>query len=280
MKGTPRKSRTLVRIPVEFQGISDDGHIKGKGHTLDLNVNGCRIESPTVVPRGCYLRLRLTIPNSPKLVVIGMARVRWVQAKSFGVEFIQRAAEDLPFITQITSETGEPGPQHSVLHSIKKHAGKGPCTVLVVEDDPDILHLCATTLEDAGFKVLKASGSVEGLQMVTAYLGPIQLMLVDLVLRPPVFQLQDGNDRHPRVHGHEFVSHALKRRKKCHLVFMSGHDEAALRALGIEIGGFLCLQKPFSREDLLVAIERALVSQPVTAEDLPQKMFKKAANDR
>jgi len=61
---------------------------------------------------------------------------------------------------------------------------------------------------------------------------------------------------------------------------MSGHDEAALRALGIEIGGFLCLQKPFSREDLLVAIERALVSQPVTAEDLPQKMFKKAANDR
>jgi hypothetical protein len=80
MSRPPRKSRTLVRIPVEFQGISDEQTIRGNGHTLDLNINGCRIESPTAVPRGGYLSLRLTIPKAPKPVVIGMARVRWVQA--------------------------------------------------------------------------------------------------------------------------------------------------------------------------------------------------------
>ncbi len=278
MKGTPRKSRALVRIPVEFQGLSEDAHIKGKGHTLDLNVNGCRIESHHLVPRGSYLRLRLTLPNSAKLVTIGMARVRWVQAKSFGVEFIQRSADDVPLITQVTAETGDH--QDSAVHAIKKRIGKGPCTVLIVEDDPDILHLCANTLEDVGFKVLKASGSVEGLQIATAHPAPIHLMLVDLILRPSVFQVQDGKDRHPRVHGHDFVHYALKRRRECRVVYMSGHEDSALKALGIEIGGALCLQKPFSREDLLLGIDRVLASPPMTSEHLPRRFAKKAANDR
>ncbi len=278
MKGTPRKSRALVRIPVEFQGLTEDAHIKGKGHTLDLNVNGCRIESHSLVPRGSYLRLRLALPNSANLVTIGMARVRWVQAKSFGVEFIQRSAEDLPLITQVTAETGHH--QESVAHAIRKRIGKGSCTVLIVEDDPDILHLCAQTLEDVGFKVLKASGSVEGLQINSAHPAPIHLMLVDLILRPSVFQLQDGKDRHPRVHGHEFVRFALKRRSECRVVYMSGHEDAALKALGIEIGGALCLQKPFSREDLLVAIDRVLASPPLSSENLSGKSSKLVANDR
>lgn len=263
---------------MEFHGLSDDAHIKGKGHTLDLNVNGCRIESHSLVPRGSYLRLRLTLPNSAKLVTIGMARVRWVQAKCFGVEFIQRSAEDLPLITQVTAETGHH--QDSVAHAIRKRIGKAPCTVLVVEDDPDILHVCAKTLEDVGFKVLKASGSVEGLQITSAHPSPIHLMLVDLILRPSVLQLQDGKDRHPRVHGHDFVHYALKRLKDCRVVYMSGHEETALKALGIEIGGALCLQKPFSREDLLVAIDRVLASPPLTPEELSPKYPKQAANDR
>jgi CheY-like chemotaxis protein len=263
---------------VEFQGLSEDAPVKGKGHTLDLNINGCRIESHSLVPRGSYLRLQLTLPNSAKLVTIGMARVRWVQAKSFGVEFIQRAAEDLPLITQVTAETGHH--QDSVAQAIRKRIGKGPCSVLIVEDDPDILHLCAKTLEDVGFKVLKASGSVEGLQITSAHPAPIHLMLVDLILRPSVFQLQDGKDRHPRVHGHDFVHYALKQRKECRVVYMSGHEETALKALGIEIGGALCLQKPFSREDLLVAIEQVLASPPLTPANFSGKSSNLAANDR
>ncbi len=278
MKGTPRKARTLVRIPVEFQGISEDVHIKGKGHTLDLNINGCRIESATAAPRGSYLRLRLTIPNAPKLITIGMARVRWVESKSFGVEFIQRSAEDIPLIAQVTAESDDR--QNGVLHSIQQRAAKGGRTVLVVEDDPDLLHLCSKTLEAVGFKVLKASGSVEALQLVTGYLAPIHLLLVDLILRPSTFQLQDGKDRHPRVHGHEFVERALRLRKQAHVVYMTGHDDQALTALGIKTGGTLCMQKPFSREDLLAAIERALAGPPMNAEDLPKKSLKKAANDR
>jgi len=278
MSRATRKSRTLVRMQVEFDGLSEDAHIKGKGRTLDLNVNGCRVESHTVVPRGSYLRLRLHIPGSARIVTINMARVRWVQGGSFGVEFIHRSAEDVPLIDQVTADTREH--RGSVVQSIQQRIGRGPCTVLVVEDDPDVLHLCTRTLEAVGFKVLKAPGSVEALQINAAHRGSIHVMLVDLILRPPVFQLQDGKDRHPRVHGHAFVERALHLRRHCHVVYMSGHDEQALTALGIRIGDALCLQKPFSREDLLVAIDRALASPPLTVEHLSKKPLKKAANNR
>jgi CheY-like chemotaxis protein len=257
MSRAPRKSRTLVRIPVEFQGIADEQAIRGKGHTLDLNVNGCRVESATAVPRGGYLCLRLAIPKAPKPVVIGMARVRWVQAGAFGVEFIQRSADDLPYINLVTIEADE---RKESVARIAHQSGKAPCTVLIVEDDPDVLHLCAHTLEQVGCKVLKASGSSEALEVCTAYLGPIHLLLIDLILRPPVFQLQTGRERYPRVHGHELVDHILRVRKKCHTLFMSGHDDRALQTLGIEVGGMLCLQKPFSREDLLTAVNQAMAA--------------------
>ena len=264
MSRAPRKSRTLIRIPVEFFGLSGDQPTKGQGHTLDLNVNGCRIESQTAVPRGGYLRLRLIIPKAPSPVVIGMARVRWVQAGAFGVEFIQRSAEDLPYLSQVTIED-----RRDSVAAIRP-SGKGPCTVLIVEDDPDILYLCARTLEEVGCKVLKASGSSEALQACSAFLGPIHLLLIDLILRPPVFQLQTGKERYPRVHGHELVDHVLRIRKKCHAIFMSGHDDQALKSLGVEVGGALCLQKPFSREDLLAAVTQAMAAAPLVWQSAPE----------
>ncbi|HEY6085690.1 MAG TPA: PilZ domain-containing protein [Nitrospira sp.] len=279
MSGAPRRSRTLVRIPVEFQGISDDAAIKGKGHTLDLNINGCRIESHTPVPRGSYVRLRLAIPKAPQPIVIGMARVRWVQSGAFGVEFIQRSAADVPYISQLTAENAES--KERVADVLQSKIRKAPCTVLIVEDDPDVLHLCARTLEEIGCKVLKASGSSEALQACSTYLAPIHLLLIDLILRPPVFQLQSGKEQYPRVHGRELIDHILRIRKKCHVVFMSGHDDSALRALGIEVGGSLCLQKPFSREDLLMAIEQALAAAPLVSESTPNpKPARKAGNAR
>jgi len=279
MSRAPRKSRTLIRIPVEFQGISEDAVIRGKGHTLDLNINGCRIESHTTVPRGGYVRLRLAIPKAPNPVIIGMARVRWVQSGAFGVEFIQRSAEDVPYISQVTSESGRQ--KQFFTQAIEHRPGKAPCTVLVVEDDADVLHLCARTLEDVGCKVLKASGSSEALQACAAYMGPIHLLLIDLILRPPVFQLLSGKEQFPRVHGRELIDHILRIRKKCHVVFMSGHDDSALKSLGIEVGGTLCLQKPFSREDLLMAINQAMAAPPMSWRDSRHdRPVRRAANSR
>src|SRR3954466_11163463 len=75
-------------------------------------------------------------------------------------------------------------------------------TILVVDDEPAILGLCAAVLEPAGFTVLKAEGSSEALKICTQHTGAIDLLLTDLVLPPPGFQLASASNQFPHVHGH------------------------------------------------------------------------------
>jgi CheY-like chemotaxis protein len=60
----------------------------------------------------------------------------------------------------------------------------GDVTVLVVDDDPDLLLLCATHLRLAGYAVLMASGSVEAQATCDIYPTRIDLILVDVLLYP------------------------------------------------------------------------------------------------
>jgi CheY-like chemotaxis protein len=190
-----------------------------------------------------------------------------------------RSAADLTFINGVTAEGDDQ--EQTVVQSIQHRTGKAPYTVLIIEDDPDLQYVCARTLEGIGCKVLKASGSSEALKVCSAYVGPIHLLLVDLILRPTVFQLQGDGTQHPRVHGTELVDHLLRIIKKSHVVFMTGHNDSALQAIGIDIRGGLCLHKPFSREDLLTAVDRAMAIPPlVWKEPHHEKPARKTGNAR
>ena len=51
---------------------------------------------------------------------------------------------------------------------------KGTQTILVVDDDPSILLLCSTKLQQAGFTVLQATGSSEALKACSDFPGQIE----------------------------------------------------------------------------------------------------------
>ena len=65
------------------------------------------------------------------------------------------------------------------------HDAATSATILIVDDEPAILDLCAAVLEPAGFAILKAEGSSEALKICAQHTGPIHLLLTDLVLPPP-----------------------------------------------------------------------------------------------
>jgi len=65
----------------------------GEGRLDNLSLGGAAIFSEAVVPRGEYLRLRLTFPGQAGMIDIELAPVRWVKDGSFGVEFIRIAPE-------------------------------------------------------------------------------------------------------------------------------------------------------------------------------------------
>ena len=62
-------------------------------------------------------------------------------------------------------------------------------TILIVDDDPSTLLICRRTLERNGFRVLQATGSSEALKIFVEKSGFIDLLLTDLLLPPPDFQI-------------------------------------------------------------------------------------------
>src|SRR3954462_11098408 len=84
-----------------------------------------------------------------------------------------------------------------------------PHSVLVVDDDPSIRLICARALGQAGYVVIEAAGSSEAMALYAATTEPIDVLLIDLFLPPPDFQLASAHEQYPRVNGHEFLGQVL-----------------------------------------------------------------------
>ena len=86
-------------------------------------------------------------------------------------------------------------------------------TILVVDDELPIIKLCKVLLEASGFTVLEADGSSEALKFCTQHRGTIDLLLADLVLPPPGFQLASTANQFPHLNGYDLaiaiVQHVL-----------------------------------------------------------------------
>lgn len=147
-------------------------------------------------------------------------------------------------------------------------------TVLVVDDELPIIKLCKALLEGSGFTVLEADGSSEALKICTQHQGPIDLLLTDLVLPPPGFQLVSISNQFPHVNGHELAVRATMIRSGLRIILMSGNPDKELASHGIKRGTLPFLAKPFER-DRLIALVRNVLAQPAPT----LAVEKRAAND-
>ena len=141
-------------------------------------------------------------------------------------------------------------------------------TILVVDDEPTITKLCKTMLQQAGFSVLDADGSSEALKICTQHEGPIDLLLTDLILPPPGFQLASSSNQFPHVHGHELAARALRMRKDLRVILMSGNIDQDLAGYGIRRGDLPFLPKPFDHQALLTLVRQTLHAPPPSVESL------------
>lgn len=149
-------------------------------------------------------------------------------------------------------------------------------TILVVDDEPSILKLCKTMLEGAGFSVLQADGSSDALRICAEHKGPIDLLLTDLILPPPGFQLAFGSNPFPHVNGLELAVRAATTRKGLHVILMSGNPDKDLVSHGIKRGMLPFLGKPFEQERLIHLVQDVL-AQPASLLEVSGRA--KAAND-
>jgi two-component system, OmpR family, response regulator len=114
--------------------------------------------------------------------------------------------------------------------------------LLVVEDDPDIAELLASTLSFAGFEVRTAGTASEALREVAAK-AP-DLIVLDIMLPD-----SDGFEVLRRIRGQGYELPVL---------FLSARDAVADRVAGLTLGGADYVVKPFSVDEVLARIRAIL----------------------
>ena len=116
--------------------------------------------------------------------------------------------------------------------------------MLVVEDEEAILRLCETVLARYGYRVLTASAADEALRLASAYPGPIDLLLSDVVL--------------PGLSGAELRRRLELERPTVRTLFMSGYTADVIGERGVLGPDTLLIEKPFTPTALALKVREAI----------------------
>ncbi len=121
---------------------------------------------------------------------------------------------------------------------------KGDETILVVEDEDIILSLTSKVLTHYGYRILTAADSDQALSRVKEHVGPIHLLLTDVVL--------------PGEGGKKIADAVVRFHPGLKVLYMSGYADEAIMHHG-EIGSDTpLLQKPFSPKLLVQKVRWVL----------------------
>lgn len=114
-------------------------------------------------------------------------------------------------------------------------------TILIADDDKDLVHLMASTLTKAGYQVLTCFDGEEALALIRERAAYIDLLILD-VLMPKL----DGVEVAQRVKEEEATS-------RIPILLCTGQGEETI-VKGLDVGGVDYITKPFSMRQLLVRV--------------------------
>jgi PAS domain S-box-containing protein len=121
---------------------------------------------------------------------------------------------------------------------------RGTETILVVEDDPDVLDFIGGTLHRCGYTVLEANSPDEAVALARAHGDRIRLLLTDVIL--------------PRISGIELADDLRCRQPGLKVVFMTGYADRAFGADQIVEPEIHLLQKPLDPQTIAVKLREVL----------------------
>ena len=120
--------------------------------------------------------------------------------------------------------------------------GRGQATVLVIDDDEDVRHFIAASLEEYGHDVIEAEDGVDGIERFGA--SRPDLVIIDYIM--------------PGLSGAEVAAHIVATRPEQPILFVSGYSETdEIRKVAPDAN---ILAKPFRAAALDEAVRAALAS--------------------
>jgi two-component system alkaline phosphatase synthesis response regulator PhoP len=114
-------------------------------------------------------------------------------------------------------------------------------TILVVDDEPQILRLVRAYLEEAGFRVVTASDGEQALY-VARHEQP-DLIVLDILM--------------PKMDGLEFTRR-IRQERDTPIIMLTARVEETDRIVGLELGADDYVTKPFSPRELVARVRAVL----------------------
>ena len=122
---------------------------------------------------------------------------------------------------------------------------RGPETILIVEDEAQLLDLFAQTLEGLGYHVLRGQSPTEAIALCHEQNGEIDLLVTDVIM--------------PEMNGRELAQLIIKEGKPgMKVLFNSGYPGQIVAQRGIIDQGTNFLQKPFTPLELARKVREVL----------------------
>jgi two-component system cell cycle sensor histidine kinase/response regulator CckA len=117
-------------------------------------------------------------------------------------------------------------------------------TVLVVDDEPDVLRLIQSILTEEGYEVIAAKSADSAIKAFERLGRPPDLLLTDVVM--------------PGMSGPMLVDHLLQVEPHLKVLFMSAYDDRQVVQRYVVEKGFRLIAKPFTIKALRTVIEATL----------------------
>jgi len=117
----------------------------------------------------------------------------------------------------------------------------GKLSILVVDDDKEIVNAISIYLENEGYRVYKAYDGFQALDIITSH--DIKLILIDIMM--------------PRLDGLSAVV-KIREQKNIPIIILSAKSEDSDKILGLSIGADDYVTKPFNPMELVARVKSQL----------------------
>jgi CheY-like chemotaxis protein len=138
-------------------------------------------------------------------------------------------------VTETESEKQERSPE------------RGSETILLVEDNEDVLDLGVLLLEGLGYRVLAARAADEAIRLAAEHAEAIDLLITDVIM--------------PGINGKALAERLKGMRPGLRCLFMSGYMADVMASDGVLDKGVHFIQKPFTMQALAKKVREALTAE-------------------
>jgi CheY-like chemotaxis protein/two-component sensor histidine kinase len=219
----------------------------GKYVMLAVTDNGCGMDAET---QAHIFEPFFTTKEKGKGTGLGLATVYGIVKQSGGYVWVySEPGRGTSFKVYLPRIEDEPTARGRDGKTDTRALPRGSETVLLVEDEKGVRELAREYLELVGYTVIEAEDGHTALELASMHVGPIQLLMTDVVM--------------PGISGRELAGRVKAIRPDIKILFMSGYTDQSVVHHGILDTDAALLQKPFTMAALAAKLREILNTEMV-----------------